>query len=365
MAYYGSGVIPTSHDSQFYKNSVRNGGTTKFHRGGSWTTFLQKVWTRCEADGLQNGEVSIDEIFQRGFEYFKHVQSSTLSETVVQFGVVAWEQCSNLNAELLPLKSVIDNTVSAGFRSMHFRRFDKLGRNRVDFVARLLTSSDSPPSLVPLGKSPVPLSPASTSALPVWRNSPMNTVAVVSLLTEPKFDVDAAVCQVAHFCECPLRVTPNRKVVFGVATNFQVCVFVAVVVTGEGSYRKYRTYHSSLIEKDVPEQLARFAATSPEALGVTWRFPTSLFEPTQFLGRGSTSWAMSGIWRRQQLVMKLSVQPAAIEVERQLLAYLHSCEDVQLSASIPQIHAEAQAELYPLCQQACSVFTERSDASIF
>lgn len=195
--------------------------------------------------------------------------------------------------------------------------------------------------------------------LPVWRNSPLNTVAVITLLTGPNIDVDAAVRQVAHFCECPLRVTPNRKVVFGVATNFQVCVFVAVVVSGEGPNREYSTYHTGLIEKDVFEQLVKFATTSPEAMGVRWRFPTSLFEPTKFLGKGSTSWAMSGIWRGQELVMKLSVRPTALEVERQLLAYLHRCDDALFSCCIPKIHAEAQTELYPHCQEACSVFKKR------
>ena len=204
-----------------------------------------------------------------------------------------------------------------------------------------------------------------TAPLPAWRNMPCNTVflmQIVGLKAEIKPADLELLCQ---YGEAILRVSPERPVVFGVATNLLTCRFIAVVyeVDPDGR-RRYRAYYSHYITENVADELAQFVATTPESHGHRFTFPAKHFVPHEYLGTGSTGAVFSGKWcgnsTDQLLALKTSIYPGALKLELVLLGYLER-QGVQ---GVSQIHSAAQEDLSQpsLCGAYCNVYKSRKVA---
>jgi len=189
-------------------------------------------------------------------------------------------------------------------------------------------------------------------AVPSDRLLPWNIVAFIelkSLSVEPQDHVQEA----CYYCECILRVTPERKFAFGVVTNLNTCVFVASVVKennvdNPNESRQYKHYYSSNStgDRQVLRELASFLVTTTTSFGgESFLFPYDLFQPIDALGRGSSSSVLLVRWNLDEneddLVLKISPNRNCIEIEKFVLR--------QIQMAVPD---EAQRERFPLLFQA-------------
>lgn len=210
------------------------------------------------------------------------------------------------------------------------------------------------------GALPTPghILPQLRSSLNPDRCWPVNIVAVIEIKSgTDAINARSKVRQSAQYLESVLEGTPRRDVAFGVVTNLTECIFIAVTFRiGTKGRRIYVSYHSAVIPRtNLVQELTSFVSTPAAALGHTFRFPVSVFTPTEFLGRGSTSTAILGRWQGQELVMKLSVHHAPMEVERRVARYASRLD----IAGVPRIHEACQEEVGGLLYGNCNVFTER------
>lgn len=164
--------------------------------------------------------------------------------------------------------------------------------------------------------------------------------------------------QIADQCASTLHFSPERFICFGVVTDLESCVFVAVTRDTCDDARSGIIVHSERID-DFVQQMALFAATSVQSHGLKYRFPLSAFQPLSLLGEGSTGMVMLARWIRGDcdVVMKLSDDAQSLQVERMLLSYL--CDKGM--TAVPRIHTPAQAHLDQTyrCSAHCNIMEKQ------
>lgn len=197
--------------------------------------------------------------------------------------------------------------------------------------------------------------PLLSTALPRDRAFPLN---VQSILELKRFVValgKLTVEQLAHYLECLLRVTPGRRFAFGVATNMQQLVFVAVIATytDDGQVR-YRHLHSRTSKRhQAPIELSKFCGMVPEAMGLdTAYFHSPDFRIMSFLGRGSTGAVVQCRWKNVDIALKISIMQRELALERILLNFLR----IRNVEWVPRIHGAAQEILFPRFKNSCTAF---------
>ncbi len=209
--------------------------------------------------------------------------------------------------------------------------------------------------------------PLLSHALPKDRNSPYRVAFVLalesfeqSLCDEPGSGLAARwiVDRLARYLKSFFEVTPGREVIFGVVTNLQECVFVAVQAREPDEYdseRTYQPFHSSVVEiENVARELASFCASTPRALGLN---PLLMQSPDltveSFLCKEKMGVLLRASWRGVPVALKLSGYKDALDLECALLLYL----ETRGVENVPKIHRDAQTNLYPICDQSCVVYS--------
>ena len=196
---------------------------------------------------------------------------------------------------------------------------------------------------------------SSETQLQPWRIMPWNAITFIDI-KKKKVDIKALeyIGQTGFYAESYLKVSPDRKVIFGAVTNLECILFIACVhmVDPDTNESIYFSYRSSKITTDIARELTKFMKTPNKDLGFLEAFPTDMIVPVEPLGRGSTGIVMSCKINHSQFssdkeyAVKVSRHKVSLATEKKVLDHLNTVEE--LRGRIPLILDHSALDLpYP------------------